>query len=344
MSGIAGEGCEILVPFNERIPLEDIERSLVKTYRKKVWTKFVKAIKDYQLVEEGDKIAVAISGGKDSLILAKLFQELKKHGQVNFDLEFIAMDPGYHPHIRKLLEENCEYLNIPVHIYESGIFNVVDKIAKDYPCYMCARMRRGSLYAKAKELGCNKLALGHHFNDVIETTMLNILYGGNFKTMLPKLKATNFDDIELIRPLYYVEEKYIKNFIQNAGIWPLNCACMVAAKKIGNKRFEIKDMIEEFKTKFEGVDKSIFRAAQNVSVDSILGWQINGTDYSYLDFYHKDDLLEPVTKLKYEGIAKEEVRKEKLAIAKNLLDVLEPTIIAEKTGLSLEDIEKLKTL
>lgn len=344
MSGIAGEGCEILVPFNERIPLEDIERSLVKTYRKKVWTKFVKAIKDYKLVEEGDKIAVAISGGKDSLILAKLFQELKKHGQVNFDLEFIAMDPGYHPHIRKLLEDNCEYLNIPVHIYESGIFNVVDKIAKDYPCYMCARMRRGSLYSKAKELSCNKLALGHHFNDVIETTMLNILYGGNFKTMLPKLKATNFDDIELIRPLYYVEEKYIKNFIQNAGIWPLNCACMVAAKKIGNKRFEIKDMIEEFKTKFEGVDKSIFRAAQNVSVDSILGWQINGTDYSYLDFYHKDDLLEPVTKLKYEGIAKEEVRKEKLAIAKNLLDVLEPTIIAEKTGLSLEDIEKLKTL
>lgn len=344
MSGIAGEGCEILVPFNERIPLEDIERSLVKTYRKKVWTKFVKAIKDYKLVEEGDKIAVAISGGKDSLILAKLFQELKKHGQVNFDLEFIAMDPGYHPHIRKLLEDNCEYLNIPVHIYESGIFNVVDKIAKDYPCYMCARMRRGSLYAKAKELGCNKLALGHHFNDVIETTMLNILYGGNFKTMLPKLKATNFDDIELIRPLYYVEEKYIKNFIQNAGIWPLNCACMVAAKKIGNKRFEIKDMIEEFKSKFESVDKSIFRAAQNVSVDSILGWQINGTDYSYLDFYHKDNLLEPVTELKYEGIAKEEVRKEKLSIAKNLLDVLEVAVIAEKTGLSLEDVENLKKL
>lgn len=341
MSGIAGEGCEVLVPFNERIPLADIERSIVKSYRKKIWSKFIKAIKDYNLVEEGDKVAIAISGGKDSLLLAKLFQELQKHGQVKFDVEFIAMDPGYHPHIRKLLEDNCDYLNIPVHIYDSGIFTVVDKIAQDYPCYMCARMRRGSLYAKAKELGCNKLALGHHFNDVIETTMLNILYGGNFKTMLPKLKATNFDDIELIRPMYYIEEKYIKNFTQRSGIWPLNCACMVAAKKIGNKRFEIKDMIEEFKKNFNGVDKSIFRAAQNVSIDSILGWQIDGEDYSYLDFYDKDSLLEPVTELKYEKIAKEEAKKEKIKIAKNLLDVLEPAVIAEKTGLSLEEIKAL---
>lgn len=349
MSGVAGNGCDILVPFNERKPLLEIERSIIKKYRKYIWTKFVKAIKDYDLVQEGDKIAVAISGGKDSLLLAKLFQELKKHGQVNFDLEFIAMDPGYHPHIRKLLEENCEYLNIPVTIYESEIFNVIDKIAKDYPCYMCARMRRGNLYAKAKELGCNKLALGHHFNDVIETTMLNIFYGGNFKTMLPKLKATNFEGIELIRPMYYIEEDYIKKFIQSAGIWPLNCACMVAAKKIGNKRFEIKDMIEEFKKKFDGVDKSIFRAADNVNVDAVLGYQLGGEHYSYLDFYddeaiNKDILgnLRSLRDSKNEDIAIEKVDLEKRRIAKELLEVLEAEVVAEKVGLRLSEVQKMK--
>ncbi|WP_291574128.1 tRNA 2-thiocytidine biosynthesis TtcA family protein [Clostridium sp. UBA4548] len=288
MSEIAGSGCDILVPFNERKPLEEIERSLVKTYRKTVWSKFIKAIKDYRLVEEGDKIAVGISGGKDSLILAKLFQELKKHGQMKFDVEFIAMDPGYHPQVKELLIDNCNYLNIPIHLYESGIFTVVDKIAKDYPCYMCARMRRGSLYAKAQELGCNKLALGHHFNDVIETTMLNVLYAGNFKTMMPKLKAANFEGLELIRPLYYVEEEYIQRFTQNAGIWPLNCACMVAAKRIGNKRYEIKDMIKKIKEDFKDVDKSIFRAAENVNMEAILGWEKGGEKHSFLDFYDEE--------------------------------------------------------
>jgi tRNA 2-thiocytidine biosynthesis protein TtcA len=289
MSEIAGSGCEILVPFNERKPLEEIERSLIKTYRKTVWSKFIKAIKDYKLVEEGDKIAVGISGGKDSLILAKLFQELKRHGQMKFEVEFIAMDPGYHPQVKELLIDNCNYLNIPIHLYESGIFNVVDNIAKDYPCYMCARMRRGSLYAKAQELGCNKLALGHHFNDVIETTMLNVLYAGNFKTMMPKLKAANFEGLELIRPLYYVEEQYIQRFTQNSGIWPLNCACMVAAKRIGNKRYEIKDMIKKIKEDFKDVDKSIFRAAQNVNMEAILGWQKDGVNYSFLDFYDDEE-------------------------------------------------------
>ena len=236
-NGIKGSGCEILVPFNERRPLADIERSIIKTYRKHIWAKFIKAIKEYNLIQDGDKIAVAISGGKDSLLMAKLFQELYRNGNKNFELEFIAMDPGYHSEIRELLEDNCKYLNIPVHIYDADIFAVADKIAKDYPCYMCARMRRGSLYGKAKELGCNKLALGHHFNDVIETTMLNLLCAGNFKTMLPKLKAQNFEGLELIRPLYLIEEIYIQRFIQNAGIWPLNCACMVAAKKL-----VIKDM------------------------------------------------------------------------------------------------------
>ena len=288
MINIAGKGCERLVPTEEKKPLEEIARSLVKTYRKHIWTKFVKAVKDYNLVEEGDKIAVAISGGKDSLLMAKCFQELKKHGQMNFELEFIAMDPGYHPQIKELLIENCEHLGIPVHIYEGKVFEVVDKMARDYPCYLCARMRRGSLYNKAKELGCNKLALGHHYNDVIETTLLNVLYAGNFKTMLPKLKAANFTDMELIRPLYYVEEEYIKRFTNNAGIWPLNCACMVAAEKIGNKRYEIKELIKELKKNFDGVDKSIFKAAENVSLDSILGWEKDGIKTKYLEVYDEE--------------------------------------------------------
>ena len=289
MSGIAGEGCEILAPTSERKPLADIERSIVKTYRKKIWSKFTKAIKEYNLVEDGDKIAVAISGGKDSLLMAKLFQELQRHGQMNFELEFLVMDPGYHENVKELLIDNCQYLNIPIKIYPSDVFQVVDRIAQEYPCYMCARMRRGFLYAKAKELGCNKLALGHHFNDVIETTMLNVLYAGNFKTMLPKLRATNFEDIELIRPMYLIEEQYIKNFTQSSGIWPLNCACMVAAKKIGNKRYEIKEMISNIKKDFKDVDKSIFRAAENVNMDSILGWQKDGEKHSYLDFYYDEE-------------------------------------------------------
>ena len=282
---ITGEGCEILVPFNERKPLKDIERSIIKTYRKHIWTKFIKAVKEYELIQDGDKVAVAISGGKDSLLMAKLFQELHKYGTQNFELEFIAMDPGYHPDIRDLLEDNCRYLDIPVHIYEANVFEVADKIAQDYPCYMCARMRRGALYGKAQELGCNKLALGHHYNDVIETTMLNVLCAGNFKTMMPKLKAQNFDDMELIRPMYLIEEKYIERFIQNSGIWPLNCACMVAAKKIGNKRTEIKDLIERLKDDFQNVDNSIFRAAQNVNMEGILGWEKDGEKHSFLDEY-----------------------------------------------------------
>lgn len=221
------------------------------------------------------------------MLMAKLFQELKRHGQMSFDLEYIVMDPGYHPNIKELLIDNCNYLEIPIQIFESGIFDVVDKIAQDYPCYMCARMRRGALYSRAKELGCNKLALGHHFNDVIETTMLNVLYAGNFKTMLPKLKATNFDDIELIRPLYYVEEQYIQKFTQSSGIWPLNCACMVAAKKTGNKRYEIKELIQNLKKNFSNVDKSIFKAAENVSMDAILGWEKGGVKHSFLEEFEE---------------------------------------------------------
>ncbi|NLK95480.1 MAG: tRNA 2-thiocytidine biosynthesis protein TtcA [Clostridiales bacterium] len=288
MSSIAGKGCERLIPDEEKKSLKEIERSIVKRYRKTIWSKFIKAIKRYDLIEEGDKVAVAISGGKDSILMAKLFQELQKHGEVKFDLEFIAMDPGYHKDVRKLLEDNLNYLEIPAHIYDSGIFEVVDKMAKDYPCYLCARMRRGSLYAKAQELGCNKLALGHHFNDVIETTMLNVLYAGNFKTMLPKLKAKNFSGLELIRPLYLIEEEAIKRFINYSGIWPLNCACMIAAEKIGNKRYEIKDLIKELKKNFDGVDKSIFKATENVDMDSIVGWSKNGEKHFFLENFDEE--------------------------------------------------------
>ena len=286
---IAGGGCEVLVPFNDRKALRDIERSIIKTYRKNIWSKFIKAIKEYELIQDGDKIAVAISGGKDSLLMAKLFQELHKNGNQNFDVEYIAMDPGYHPDIRKLLEDNCDYLDIPVTIYDTDIFKVADRIAGDYPCYMCARMRRGAIYGKAKELGCNKLSLGHHFNDVIETTMLNLLCAGSFKTMMPKLKAKNFENMELIRPLYLIEEQYIQRFIQNSGIWPLNCACMVAAKRIGNKRYEIKDLIENLKKDFKNVDMSIFRAAQNVNMEAILGWEVDGKKHLFLDEYDKGE-------------------------------------------------------
>lgn len=285
MSNIVGNGCDILVPFNERKPLEEIERSITTTYRRHIWNKFIKTICEYNLVEEGDKIGVAISGGKDSILMAKLFQLLQKHSKFRFELEFIAMDPGYHESIKALLLDNCSYLNIPIDIFESGIFEIAERIAKDNPCYMCAKMRRGALYGRAQKLGCNKLALGHHYNDVIETTMLNVLYSGNFKTMLPKLKSENYEGMELIRPLYLVEEMYIERFIQNSGIWPLNCACMVAAKRTGNKRYEVKAMIEELKKSFPDVDKSIFKAAQNVNLDALLGWQKDGKNYSFMDFY-----------------------------------------------------------
>lgn len=288
MSGIAGEGCEILVPFNERKQIEVIERSITSTYRKHIWSKFIKAISDYKLIEEGDKIAVAVSGGKDSLLMAKLFQELHKHSKVKFELEFICADPGYHENIKELLIDNCRHLNIPITIYNSGIFEIVDKIAKDYPCYMCAKMRRGALYSKAKELGCNKVALGHHYNDVIETTLLNVLYTGNFSTMLPKLKSDNFENMELIRPMFYIEETYIERFTQNSGIWPLNCACMVAAKKIGNKRYEIKALIKQLKENFKDVEKSIFKSTENVNLDAILGFKKDGQKHSYLEYYEKE--------------------------------------------------------
>lgn len=265
-------------------PLELIERSIVKSYRKNIWIKFIRAIKNYELISPGDKVAVAISGGKDSLLLAKLFQELHKYSTFEFDVEYIAMDPGYNDSVRKHLEELLDYLNIPAKIYKSDVFDVADHLDRQKPCYMCARMRRGSLYAKAKELGCNKLALGHHFDDVIETIMLNVLCSGNYKTMMPKLKSKNFENMELIRPLYLVDEEAIIRFSNNAGIQPLNCSCRIAEKKEG-KRSEIKDLLKSLEDSFVNVRESIFRSAENVDLGAIVGWKINEEKESFLDNY-----------------------------------------------------------
>jgi len=288
MGKLAGSGCEVLVPFCERKPLKEIERNIITKFRFPIWSKFLKANTDYQLVNEGDKIAVAVSGGKDSLLMAKLFQELQCHGRVKFEIEYIAMDPGYHNKVKELLINNCEYLNIPITIFESNIFEIADNVASDYPCYLCAKMRRGALYSKALELGCNKLALGHHFNDVIETTLLNLFCAGSFKTMMPKLKSKNFKGLELIRPMYHIHESSIEKFTRESGISPMNCACMVAAKKTGNKRYEIKSLIRELNINFQQVEKSIFRAAHNVQLDCILGWKKEGVAHSFLDLYDEE--------------------------------------------------------
>ncbi len=284
---IKGEGCEILIPTEARKDIRDVEKSLTGKYKKTIWSKFTKALNDFELISPGDRIAVAISGGKDSMIMAKLFQELKRHRKFEFEVEFICMDPGYHPQIKELLLDNIHYLEIPLQIFNADIFNVVDDIARDYPCYMCARMRRGHLYSKARELGCNKLALGHHFNDVIETVMLNIVYGGTFKAMPPKLQSTNYPEIELIRPLYYVEEKYIKKWTNEMGIWPLNCACMVAAKRTGNKRYVIKDLIESMKKINPAVEMNILRSTQNVYRDTLLGYVSAGEKHDFAQAYEE---------------------------------------------------------
>ena len=260
----------------------EVEKSLRKKFRKEIWSKFTKAVNTYELVKPGDKIAVCISGGKDSMLMAKCFQELKLHDKFDFDVKFLVMDPGYSPRNRQVIEENARILNIPITVFESDIFESVYNIEKS-PCYLCARMRRGFLYAKAKELGCNKIALGHHFDDVIETTMLNLLCAGNFKTMLPKLKSSNYEKMQIIRPLYYIREESIIRFIQNSGIMPLNCACMVAAKKTGNKRYEIKELIKNLGEEYQEVEKSIFKAANNVYLDSVLGWEQDGVRHSFLE-------------------------------------------------------------
>ena len=269
---------------------KQFERDIIKKYRGSLWTKFIKGIKKYNMIQDGDKIAIAMSGGKDSLLLAKLFQELKKHPLVDFDFEFISMDPGFSDENLKMHFENAEKLGVPLNISRSDIFEIVGKIANDYPCYMCARMRRGFLYNMAKEKGCNKLALGHHFDDVIETTMLNVLYAGTFKTMLPKVKSKNFEGLELIRPMYLIKETDIKRIMNSNGIVTMDCGCEITACSTSSKRYRTKLLIEELVKEHKDIDKNIFRAAENVNLDSIYRWVKDGEEYTQYDDW--DDIEE----------------------------------------------------
>ncbi len=262
--------------------LKEIERSINKTYKTKIFGRFLKAIKEYQMIENGDKVAVCISGGKDSFLLAKCMQELKRHSKYKFDLEFIVMDPGYEKKNIVKIEENLNHLGISATIYQSNIFKEIE--STDSICYLCARKRRGSLYAKAKELGCNKIALGHHFDDVIETILLNIIYAGEYKTMMPKLKSTNFENMELIRPLYYVKEKDIISWKNHCQLEFLDCACTVTKKQVG-KRKEIKELIESLRKIDKNIDIHILRSSENINLEAVLGYKDKTGNHSFMDNY-----------------------------------------------------------
>lgn len=270
--------------------LLEIERSIIKKYRNNIWKKFIRAVVDYKLIEPNDNIAVCISGGKDSMLLAKCMQELKKHGKFDFGLKFIVMDPGYAKPNRELIESNLKLLNIDAEIFETNIFNAVTEIT-DSPCYLCARMRRGYLYKKAQSLGCNKIALGHHFDDVIETVLISMFYGAEFKTMMPKLHSTNHKGMELIRPLYYVKEADIKHWQTYNGLKFLQCACKftegLATGKISGKRTEIKNLISSLREINENVDINIFRSLCSVNLSTILGYKKDNKTISFLDYYDK---------------------------------------------------------
>ncbi len=269
-----------------------IENSLITKYRKDIWAKFVKGVKEFEMIQENDKIAVCMSGGKDSYILAKCMQEIQKHGKVKFELVFLVMDPGYTKENRKKIEENAKTLAIPITIVESDIFQAVEKIEQS-PCYLCARMRRGTLYSKAQELGCNKIALGHHYDDVMETILLSTIYGGEFKTMMPKLHSTNFKGMELIRPLYYVREKDIISFAKYHQLEFLNCACKFTAENndqnLNSKRLVIKHLIAELKKDNPYIENNIFKSAFNVNLDTIIGYHRKDFEYNFLDDYDKED-------------------------------------------------------
>lgn len=263
----------------------EIEKSIIKKFRPEIWSKFIKGIKEYELIKENDKIAVCISGGKDSMLLAKCMQELHRHGQVKFDLEFITMDPGYHPDNLELINANAIDLNIPLKIFKSNIFDIVSKHAANLPCYMCAKMRRGFLYAKAKELGCNKIALAHHYDDVIETILLNMFYNGSYKTMMPKLKSDNFEGIELIRPLYLVREVDILKWVSHNELKFMDCGCMITVCQTATKRYEIKNLIKELEKINPAISKNIFNSSSNINLDAILGYKSDTKTYSFKDDY-----------------------------------------------------------
>ncbi len=267
---------------------QEIERSIIKKYRKDIWSKFVKAVIDYQLIEENDNIMVCISGGKDSFLLAKCMEEIQKHGKVPFQVHYVCMNPGYSEANRELILNNAKSMNIPLEMFESDIFEIVESVDRS-PCYLCARMRRGCLYKKAQDLGCNKIALGHHFNDVIETTLLSMFYGAEIKTMMPKLPSENFPGLELIRPMYLIKEEDIKAWAKSNSLTFLNCACCFTEKvsnhEDNSKRKEIKLLIEEMRKTNPNVDYNIFKALDNINLDCVLGSKRNGDYKSFLDYY-----------------------------------------------------------
>lgn len=277
--------------FMERIL--EIERSIIKKFRKEIWQKFVKAINDYQLIQEGDKIGVCISGGKDSFLMAKCFQEIQKHGVLNFNLEFIVMNPGYSEENKTLIMQNAKEMGVPIQIFSSDIFEVVNHLEEGNPCYLCARMRRGYLYQFAQDLGCNKIALAHHFDDVIETTLLSMLYGGEIKTMMPKLHSDHFEGLELIRPMYLVHEKDIISWSKYNQLTFLNCACRFteANGKYGeetSKRKEMKRLIEHFRSTNPYIVQNIFKSVENVNLNCVISYHKDGKRTHFLDQYSKD--------------------------------------------------------
>ncbi len=269
---------------------KEVERSIIKKYRKDIWSKCVKAVIEYELIKENDVIMVCISGGKDSFLLAKCIQELERHGKVKFKAHYVCMNPGYNDNNLELIKANAEKLNIPLEIFESDIFEVVSNVSGS-PCYLCARMRRGCLYKKAQELGCNKIALGHHFNDVIETTLLSMFYGAEIKTMMPKLRSENFHGLELIRPLYLVEEDMIIAWAKYHGLQFLNCACRFTEDSSHDesisKRLEMKKLIGELKKSNPNVDYNIYKALDNINISCVLGIKKEGDYHSFLEEYDK---------------------------------------------------------
>ena len=270
---------------------KDIERSIIKKFRKPIWRRFTKAIREYELVQDGDKIAVCISGGKDSMLMAKLFQELSRHGKKNFEVVFLVMNPGYNEINYQTIKDNAKILNVPITVFESDIFNIVAS-EEQSPCYLCARMRRGYLYSKAKELGCNKIALGHHYDDVIETILMGMLYGAQVQTMMPKLHSTNFEGMELIRPLYLIREDDIKKWRDSNDLHFIQCACRFTehcascgGTEKGSKRAEIKELIHELAQKDPVIEYNIFRSVENVNLNTVIGYKQDGVRHNFLDTY-----------------------------------------------------------
>lgn len=278
--------------MNKMEKFKEIERSIIKKYRKEIWSKFVKAVQDYNLIEQNDNIMVCISGGKDSFLLAKCVQELKRHGKVNFNAHYVVMDPGYNEYNRDFIIDNAKTLNVPIEIFNSNIFDVVSTVESKSPCYLCARMRRGYLYNKAKELGCNKIALGHHFDDVIETTLLSMFYGSEIKTMMPKLHSDNYEGIELIRPLYLVKEASIISWKNYNELTFINCACRFTEgcsliNDGTSKRKEMKELIKNLRKMNKDIDYNIFKALDNINLNCVLGTKKDGIYHSFLDDYDK---------------------------------------------------------